>query len=600
MGTDATESILTVPNLSQNEMRYLRKVTRGPNMLDFLRKEMQRVRAEGNRYFQKGDFSEAIDNYTRCIQIGRGFQLSGSKRCRAFGDDIMTVAASNRAQAYLELRMWEKALSSADDALYLDPHHVKSLFRKGKALQGLQEYEKARAVFESVLELRPQNDSCKQALKEVTIAYHQSVTGEYDLRDYFVHGGDPPLCSDFVGPVEIRRTLDRGRGLFLTQGVQAGELLLVSNALGLGGSESLLDSPDCWVVNLACDFLQLFDSSQRYAYQLHYLRGTEETDDEKEVPPLKLYIPGSDWAPDPDRRLKPPSFNVAYTKARLNSFDASRIGDPNSSRLGTNLKRMIEEHEASTFQICAVWALPSLINHSCVPNCSTNTVGKAMFVRAGQSMPAGTQISIPYVVSECMDRSNSMKIWDFECSCEKCVLDKRVEPLVAELYERYKVQMNEFYGMDGYKIGKEPNLQVYKIASEQVDLVEDAIAKLPFELNDTERNWIRFAFQRAYILQLVQCPHDVTRLERIDLVRRVLAIYSAINVGTFGLNMYLSVELLRGIEQEYGEGSKEYRSARRVVRHNLTRVLGPVDDDFLQDLLAVNFKKDEYSPFYRT
>jgi hypothetical protein len=62
---------------------------------------------------------------------------------------------------------------------------------------------------------------------------HEQETGEYDFRQMLKQSeSTPPLidCATFSAGVEVRESPGRGRGLFLTKRVLAGELLICEKA----------------------------------------------------------------------------------------------------------------------------------------------------------------------------------------------------------------------------------------------------------------------------------------------------------------------------------------------------------------------------------
>ncbi|GMH87502.1 hypothetical protein TrST_g13290 [Triparma strigata] len=74
-------------------------------------------RMQGNEFFKKGDYENAVRSYTRCLGINT---KSG-------------VAYSNRAMCHLKTRDWIKAEKDATAALNIDPRHVKSYQRRSAA-----------------------------------------------------------------------------------------------------------------------------------------------------------------------------------------------------------------------------------------------------------------------------------------------------------------------------------------------------------------------------------------------------------------------------------------------------------------------------------
>lgn len=592
MGRESVASVLAAPSLQlmADEIRYLKHLEKNPQETGTFIGELEKWRLAGNRHFNKKDFESAIHIYKRCARLGRGFESITTEEFRGRATPIVIMADSNCAQAYLERRQWESALQSAEGALSLGPQHVKSLFRKGKALQGLQEFKKALAALEAALELRPYDDSTMAAVAEVKSAYHQSVTGEFDLYNYYLENL-PPFCSDYVGSVEIKSTATAGRGLFLTESMKLGQLVIVSNAIALGLAARGKFNEH--LINLAFACTRLATSSVRYAHQFRYFHSRLKNQNAR-VPPLELYIPGSDWAPDPHSKVEPPGIEEALEIVRINSFDSSRIGNPEAFLDG--LKDALGHTPPAQVNVCALWALPSLLNHSCLPTCAVSLVGKAMFIRATRDLPAGTELTISYVVSDSLDREQLTKAWNFACRCERCLFDEIVKPHISDAVQMFSDIMSDFEARLPRAL--EPDKLKYEIFSRLIHHVEQRIQNLPCKLDDRQKGWVRFIFQRGYMLRIVFCPQEVSRLEKIEMVAQLLNIYKAVEAGTCGLNLQLAACLLKGVELEYGRSSHEYQSTRKVVAMHFHVALGEMDDDFLDKLLKAKFSSDSLAPFF--
>lgn len=92
-----------------------------------------------------------------------------------------------------------------------------------------------------------------------------------------------------------------------------------------------------------------------------------------------------------------------------------------------------------------LWFLPSLINHSCVPNCSWTLIGDRIFVRAMREIRAGEEVTISYyplMSRGYLARQSKIKSgWHFRCRCHLCALVQRHPTLIAQ--EKQLVQVTE-------------------------------------------------------------------------------------------------------------------------------------------------------------
>lgn len=168
------------------------------------------VRKYGNTLFQLCEFERAADAYGVALNLKPA-------------TDIAVACLSNRAAALLRLNRFSEALTDCVAVRTLQPEHGKAIFRSGQALFQLRRYDEACAAYELALKSGP-NSAIASELQRAYNAV-RGVTGHFDkasLRD----------GVDFYGPIEIRATGNKGRGLFVTSNVKAGDLMFVERALG--------------------------------------------------------------------------------------------------------------------------------------------------------------------------------------------------------------------------------------------------------------------------------------------------------------------------------------------------------------------------------
>ncbi len=89
------------------------------------------LKEQGNVALASENYSEAIDIYTKAIQL----------------DDKNHVLYSNRSAAYVKAGKYEEALEDANKTIELNPTWAKGYSRKGTALSFMQKYPEAMAVY---------------------------------------------------------------------------------------------------------------------------------------------------------------------------------------------------------------------------------------------------------------------------------------------------------------------------------------------------------------------------------------------------------------------------------------------------------------------
>lgn len=79
----------------------------------------------------------------------------------------------------------------------------------------------------------PKNTEAWAEIKRVKQRLHEEETGSYQFDDMYKQAeATPPVvdCATYTGPVGVRCSPGRGKGLFTTRSVKAGELLLCEKA----------------------------------------------------------------------------------------------------------------------------------------------------------------------------------------------------------------------------------------------------------------------------------------------------------------------------------------------------------------------------------
>ena len=103
----------------------------------------------GNKAFSAGDFAQAVQCYTRCLEL----------------DASMTAARSNRALAHLKGGDPTSALEDCEAVLAEDASNVKVWLRRGQAYSELGQKEEAIQSWEKALHLQPTNVQAQKLLQ---------------------------------------------------------------------------------------------------------------------------------------------------------------------------------------------------------------------------------------------------------------------------------------------------------------------------------------------------------------------------------------------------------------------------------------------------
>ncbi|KAI1722124.1 serine/threonine-protein phosphatase 5 [Ditylenchus destructor] len=120
--------------------------------------EAERQRQRGNDFFKKRLYNNAIDCYSRALDM-----------------HVSSVVLSNRAQAYLNLHKFENAYIDANEAVALNPNNVKALYRRAMALNKLGLKARARLDLEKCVNKDPQNIEAKKLFESLKNAVDKDV-----------------------------------------------------------------------------------------------------------------------------------------------------------------------------------------------------------------------------------------------------------------------------------------------------------------------------------------------------------------------------------------------------------------------------------------
>ncbi|KAM7414491.1 hypothetical protein PAMA_019350 [Pampus argenteus] len=139
------------------------------------------VKEKGTQYFKEGKYKQASVQYKRIVSWLEN-ESSLSEEDEKKEKALRLAAHLNLAMCFLKLKELNQALESCDKALELDASNEKALFRRGEALCGMKEFDKARDDFQQVVQLYPANKAAKSQV--VLCQKHIKEQHEKDKRIY--------------------------------------------------------------------------------------------------------------------------------------------------------------------------------------------------------------------------------------------------------------------------------------------------------------------------------------------------------------------------------------------------------------------------------
>ncbi|NXT24637.1 TTC12 protein, partial [Syrrhaptes paradoxus] len=126
------------------------------------------LKERGNDAFRKGDYVLAIQKYTEGLEKLKDKQ------------ELYT----NRAQAYLKMHEYEKAIGDCEWALKCNEKCIKAYFLMGKAHLALKHYSESRQCYEKILQIDPQKESLfKDCMNEVHLEEKRMKDEERAMKE---------------------------------------------------------------------------------------------------------------------------------------------------------------------------------------------------------------------------------------------------------------------------------------------------------------------------------------------------------------------------------------------------------------------------------
>lgn len=110
------------------------------------------LKNEGNEYLKKGNFLEAVEAYTKAIEL----------------DPTNPIFFSNRAQSHIKMENYGLAINDCNEAIRLDSGFLKAYYRKGVSLMAILNFKEAQSNFKIVLKKAPNDDATHKNYKKCT------------------------------------------------------------------------------------------------------------------------------------------------------------------------------------------------------------------------------------------------------------------------------------------------------------------------------------------------------------------------------------------------------------------------------------------------
>ncbi|KAK7190032.1 TPR domain protein [Paraphaeosphaeria sporulosa] len=401
----------------------------------------------GNDELKNGDLAAAHEKYTDGLTVARRDSVSQTN------PDLARDIARNRALVNLRLSHFDEAIADAKASLIgKDDQKSKDLdskayYRAGSAAYGLGQYEDAKKFFEEQLKLAPNDKDASIYLKRIDVRLREQQTGAYNwkkLRTGLSKARPHVDAASFIGNVKVENSEGRGRGMYVTRNIPAGEVVMADKAFHVvwGHDKEALTAMTYDVrddrirvqpVGLSKSIVQKLLGNSSQIERVMDLFGDYEGDGKK------IFRTGDGPIVD--------TFRIHDIVSRNGFGLGNQYGEEGARNASTGL---------------CTWA--AYINHSCVPNTSKDFVGDLMVLRAIRPLIAGEEVFFSYDEDGDYDARQAalMTTWGFECKCPLCAAEKADDLAVRKKRAELVQQSVDFVKHENW-----PDANRLKIASAQ-------------------------------------------------------------------------------------------------------------------------------------
>ncbi|BGP10157.1 hypothetical protein JCM10049v2_006040 [Rhodotorula toruloides] len=376
-------------------------------------------KALGNKYFVAKKDLLAVKAYTD----GLAHTLS---------PEVSLLLRLNRSQAHLRLENFASAyhdssfvLKQLDEGISGPPQaRLKATIRLARAFEGMRHLTLALEQFGKVIKLDTGSKEGAEGKKRIERKLRERDTGGYDWRELekLAETQTRLDVGDFIGPIKVVEMQGRGggRGVVATRDIEAGEVLLVEAALGVG-------EPPKGGMMLTLDF-QTNTATKPSTLDL-VLKLASRISDDPTVAPLVYGLHGGARFP-PSKTLAFDSFTERPLPvegeqqfvdiARLEAVCSTNTFSAGSTQLvdivDEDAERVMKKSASSLFLGA------SLFNHSCSPNARWSPLRNVMVIRSRTSIRQGDEVFLSYVAPLDSRRPQILQShFPAGCKCSLCL-----------------------------------------------------------------------------------------------------------------------------------------------------------------------------------
>ncbi|KAI1805373.1 SET domain-containing protein [Daldinia bambusicola] len=439
---------------------------------------------KGNSALEKNKLALAHAQYTEGLKAARQDVVSEAN------SDLARDLFRNRAHVNLLLNQLDEAKSDAKTALIgKDDERSKDLdskayFRAGSAAYNLGEYQEAKGFFEEQLKLTPDNKTAIAYLKNIEVRIREQDMGAYNfkkIRANLSRARPRVEAASFLSNTKVAESKGRGRGLFATRDIPAGEIVICEKAFCVvWGHEK--EALAAMTYDVRDDRIRASPVGLSKAIVQKLLNNPSQIEKV-----MDLY---GDYAGDEGTNVSKTEDGPVVDAFRVHDIVSRNAFGPGSQFGGEGVSN------AST----GLWIWAAYINHSCVANAKKEYVGDLMAVRATRAIAAGEEIFHSYDESSDYDaRQAALRTtWGFECSCALCGAEQTDSPAARKKRRDLADDADQLVATEHYLDGKRLTVSKAKRLSKAIeDTYDETKYKgLPRLATRRIQEWLALANQK--------------------------------------------------------------------------------------------------------
>lgn len=373
--------------------------------------EIQRLKQLGHECFEQSKYDDAIVHFTSCLT------LSPNR------EDIL----SSRAEAYLSNEQYQAALKDSELVLSRNSFNGRASFQYAKALYGLERYETAIGFLQNVIRTKEafRKGSFRTVLVDCKTRLLEQREAKYDWAEveYCSLNGVENRVANYSGPIISKFSHGKGRGLFATEDIGNGQVIMVSKAF----VSVYFKAPEAIAKSTRSSFDKKHFDEQSGHYMLSAIKRVLKRR------PEDIYM---FYCLDAGPELG----YIDRERAKMTDWDEIRA------------RQIVKINSINCCDGSFLHIKPSLINHNCIDwNCSLTSYGNLVVIRAKRLIKQDEEILISYLAGRISleTRSDDFRTRGFTCTCRLCEVEKNEDRKVVE--KRYTIINGLFMGEYGTK-----------------------------------------------------------------------------------------------------------------------------------------------------